>query len=472
MKGRNFSKKIQRIKYIVTDYVLVSVAFFIFNIFRYYTLVKSFNTLCDYLWSENLVLEQLFIPVCLLCIYWLSGYYNKPFDKSRLSEFNITFWSVVASTVFIYLLLLINDSTGVKTRDYHMILVLFGLMFIFTYAGRLILSYITMMHLRLLRWIYSTLIIGNSETSREVYHRLKEAGSVWAYDVVGFIKIDGEHSVEDGLPSWQWADVERVCQEKKVDQIILAPERIRNAQIIFFLSRLFPLNKPVKIAPDTLSYITGNIHLNDILGIPFIDLTSPRMSQFQCNVKRSFDILVSAIALVALSPVMACISIAVKRVSSGPIIYKQQRMGRGRKPFYIYKFRTMKEDAEKDGPRLSSDNDDRITRVGYYLRKYRLDELPQFWNVIKGHMSLVGPRPEREFFISQIVKKAPYYGLIFQVRPGITSWGMVKYGYASSVEEMVKRAKYDLVYLNNMSISNDIKILIYTVRTVVKGVGK
>lgn len=132
----------------------------------------------------------------------------------------------------------------------------------------------------------------------------------------------------------------------------------------------------------------------------------------------------------------------------------------------------MKEDAEKDGPRLSSDNDDRITHVGYYLRKYRLDELPQFWNVIKGHMSLVGPRPEREFFISQIVKKAPYYGLIFQVRPGITSWGMVKYGYASSVEEMVKRAKYDLVYLNNMSISNDIKILIYTVRTVVKGVGK
>lgn len=472
MKGRNFSENIQRIKYVVTDYVLVSIAFFIFNIFRYNTLVKSFNTLWDYLLSENLVLEQLFIPLSLLCIYWLSGYYNKPFVKSRLSEFNVTFWSVVTATIFIYLLLLINDSTGVKTRDYHMILVLFGLIFIFTYAGRLVLTNITMMHLRQRRWIYTTLIIGNSETSREVYSRLKKAGSVWAYDVVGFIEIDGEHSVDDDLPYWQWDDVERVCREKKVDQIILAPERIRNGQIIYLLSKLFPLNKPVKIAPDTFSYITGNIHLNDILGIPFIDLTSPRMSQFQCNVKRSFDVLISSIALILLSPIMACISIAVKRGSDGPVIYKQERMGKGRRPFYIYKFRTMRVDAEKDGPRLSSDIDDRITNIGHFLRKYRLDELPQFWNVIKGNMSLVGPRPEREFFISQIVKKAPYYGLIFQVRPGITSWGMVKYGYASSVEEMVKRAKYDLVYLNNMSISNDIKILIYTVRTVAKGVGK
>lgn len=472
MRGRNFSEKIQRVKYVVTDYVLVSVSFFLFNILRYYQLTRSFPTLIDYLSSENLVYEQVFIPITILCICWISGYYNQPFGKSRLAEFNTTFWSVVASTIFIYLLLLINDSTGVKQRDYYMILELFGLLFTFIYIGRLILTNMTVKHLRDRNWIYTTLIIGNSEVSREVYQRLKERGSVWAYDVVGFINLDGEHAVDDGLSSWSWEEVEQVCAEKHVDQIILAPEHNRNSQIMHLLSQLFPLNKPVKIAPDTLSYVTGNIHLNDILGVPLIDLTSPRMSQFECNLKRCIDVAVSVVALLVLSPLMLAVAIAVKRSSCGPVIYSQQRVGKGRIPFSIYKFRTMYIDAEKQGPRLSSENDDRITSVGRLLRKYRLDELPQFWNVIRGDMSLVGPRPERDYFIRQIVRKAPYYGLIFQVRPGVTSWGMVKYGYASSVEEMVIRAKYDLVYLNNMSISNDLKILIYTIRTVVKGLGK
>lgn len=237
------------------------------------------------------------------------------------------------------------------------------------------------------------------------------------------------------------------------------------------LGRLFPLGIPVKIAPDTLSYITGNIRLNDILGIPFIDLTSPRMSDFQTNVKRLFDISVSVFTMIVLSPALLAAAIAVRISSPGPVIYRQERMGKGRRPFTILKFRSMRIDAEKDGPRLSSDSDDRITPWGRVMRKYRIDELPQFWNVLKGDMSLVGPRPEREFFIRQIVRRAPYYGLIFQVRPGVTSWGMVKYGYASSVDAMVERSRYDLLYLNNMSISTDLKILLHTVRTVFEGAG-
>ena len=187
--------------------------------------------------------------------------------------------------------------------------------------------------------------------------------------------------------------------------------------------------------------------------------------------KRTFDVVASAIALILLSPVLIVTALCVRFSSSGPVIYSQERIGKGHIPFLIYKFRSMRQDAEKDGPRLSSDNDSRITPVGRVMRKYRIDELPQFWNVIKGDMSLVGPRPEREYFIEQIVKRAPYYGLIFQVRPGITSWGMVKYGYASSVKEMVSRSRYDLVYINNMSISTDLKIMIYTIRTIVKGAG-
>ena len=249
------------------------------------------------------------------------------------------------------------------------------------------------------------------------------------------------------------------------------PQKIRDADIIRILSRLFPLGIPVKIAPDTLSYITGNIKLNDILGIPFIDLTSPRMSEFQKNVKRTFDVTVSILTMIVLSPALVATAIAVKLSSPGPVLYCQERIGKGRRPFIIYKFRSMRADAEKEGPQLSSDNDNRITPWGKVMRKYRIDELPQFWNVLRGDMSLVGPRPEREFFIRQIVRRAPYYGLIFQVRPGVTSWGMVQYGYASSVDAMVERSRYDLLYLNNMSLSTDVKIMIHTVKTIIDGVG-
>ena len=212
--------------------------------------------------------------------------------------------------------------------------------------------------------------------------------------------------------------------------------------------------------------------MGDILGTPFVDLSSPSISDFGQNIKRCGDIFISLLALILLSPLYLILSIAVKCSSAGPVIYSQERIGRHRKPFRIYKFRSMYENAESGGPQLTTDNDSRITHVGEVLRKYRLDELPQFWNVLKGDMSLVGPRPEREYYINQIMERAPYYGLIFQVRPGITSWGMVKFGYASTVEEMVERSRFDIIYLNNMSILTDLKILAYTVRTVAIGEGK
>ena len=474
MKGKNFSVKSQRIKYIAMDFVMLSIAFFLFNLFRYWFL-DSVNTVYldpfSYVTSPILLLEQFLIPCGLLGLFWLSGYYNRPIVRSRVSEFSVTFFSVLFATLFIYLLLLINDSSGLKTRDYEVIISLFVLLMVFVYFGRWLITSNTIRHLQKRQWKYSTLIIGNSRKSREIYHRLQKAGSVWAYDVVGFIRLEREHNVDDGLPSWEWQDVERICQEYNIDQVILAPENIRDKEIMNILTRLFPLDVSVKIAPDTLSYVTGNIRLNEILGIPFIDLTSPRISEFEKNVKRTFDVVVSLLTMLLLSPFLCVIAICVKQSSKGPVIYSQERMGKGHKPFKILKFRSMRTDAEKSGPMLSSEDDDRVTPFGRFMRKYRIDELPQFWNVLKGEMSLVGPRPEREFYIKQIVKFAPYYGLIFQVQPGVTSWGMVKYGYASSVQQMVERSRYDLIYINNMSLSTDIRILIYTIRTVLKGAG-
>lgn len=474
MKGKHFTIPSLRLKYVVTDFILTSLAFFCFNIVRFYVVPQLFSHYSDigrFLFSEKLVIEQFLVPICIMGIYWLSGYYNTPFPKSRVQEFSTTFWSAMVATMLIFLVLMINDSTGIRSRDYEIILICFMLLVLFTYSGRLLITNDIQKHLKQHKWIYSTLIVGNSEKSREVFNRLQKEGKVWSYSVVGFIRLSKEQQVCDDMPSWDLDMMEQICRERKIDQVILAPQKIRDAEIMHLLKILFPLDIPVRIAPDTLSYITSDIHLNDILGIPFINLTSPRISEFEKNVKRSFDVMASVLTMIFLSPILAVTALCVKFSSEGPVIYRQERIGRNRKPFYIYKFRSMYVDAEKNGPRLSSDSDTRITPFGKIMRKYRIDELPQFWNVLRGDMSLVGPRPEREFYIKEIIKRAPYYGLIFQVRPGVTSWGMVKYGYASSVDQMVQRSKYDLIYLNNMSITTDIKIMIYTVRTVLKGSG-
>ncbi|MGA0818916.1 MAG: sugar transferase, partial [Schleiferiaceae bacterium] len=178
-----------------------------------------------------------------------------------------------------------------------------------------------------------------------------------------------------------------------------------------------------------------------------------------------------ALALVVLAPVMAGVAAAVAG-TRGPVFFRQERLGRYGTPFRIVKFRTMRSDAEAAGPQLSSEEDPRITSVGRVLRKYRLDELPQFWNVLVGDMSIVGPRPERAFFAQQIIDRAPQYRHIYKVRPGITSWGMVRYGYASDVDQMIRRMEFDLLYIENMSWRNDLKVLLYTVWTVLKGRGK
>ena len=192
---------------------------------------------------------------------------------------------------------------------------------------------------------------------------------------------------------------------------------------------------------------------------------------YEKYIKLPQDIILALLGLIILSPVMLIVALLVCIKLGTPVIFKQERAGKDGKAFYMYKFRSMVEDAESETPMLSSPNDNRITDFGRKLRKYRIDELPQFWNVIKGDMSLVGPRPERRYFVDKIIERAPYYSLIHRVRPGITSWGMVNYGYARNIDEMIDRLKYDIIYLENMSLLIDIKILFYTIKIVFSGRG-
>lgn len=461
--------------YVMTDLVTSAIAFFVFNQVRYHLmeLGRHGETMEQYLTGTKMILEQIFIPVFMLFIYWLTGYYNRPFGKSRLQEFTQTIYAALTNAFIIYMALLINDQVSSRYVNYEILILLFGILFIFTYIGRLGLTQRSIRNIEKRKWCFETVIIGTSNEAMAVANRLNRTQTKLGYNIIGHLPIPGEVSASVKFNTLSQEDFAGLCTDKSVDQLIIVPEKTATENTVLdILYEYFPLGIPIKIRPSSLSFLTSGIRIGDIYAEPFIDLASPAMSDAQLNMKRVIDILLSGLALIITAPMMLGIAVAVKTTSKGPLIYRQERIGLRHKPFNILKFRTMTSDAENDGPRLSSDDDPRITKVGHFLRKYRLDEFPQFWNVIRGDMSLVGPRPEREYFIQQIVKKAPHYTLVHQVKPGITSWGMVKFGYASDVDQMVERSNYDLIYLGNMSLAVDFKILLHTVSTVLLGKGK
>lgn len=347
---------------------------------------------------------------------------------------------------------------------------IFVIFFSLTFFGRLIVINTQIRQFKKRNWRYSAVIVGNSRKAHDLAKKMNESKVVISNSIERFFRIPGETDFQpDAL---DLDDIQSYCKERNIDQIILAPQKTDEDQILNLVYRLFPLGKPIKLSPDTLNFMTSSIKLKDIYGYPLVDLTHSSMSECEKNLKRTFDVVVSLLTLIILSPLYIFLAIWVKIDSKGPVFYLQERIGLKERPFKIIKFRTMSMNAEEDGPQLSSDDDPRVTRSGKIMRKYRFDELPQFWNVVKGEMSIVGPRPERKFFINKIIKRAPYYTLLYQTRPGITSWGMVQYGYASDVEEMVERSKYDLIYISNMSILVDLKIMLYTVLTILEGKGK
>ncbi|MDE6249480.1 MAG: exopolysaccharide biosynthesis polyprenyl glycosylphosphotransferase, partial [Paramuribaculum sp.] len=349
--------------------------------------------------------------------------------------------------------------------------VLFFVLFFSIFIPRWILTRLTTASLVSGEISYPTLVVGTSDDAEAMSRRIAVLQGSRGFRIVGYVNAGSHHISPVGVKSYTMDDIVDVCAENNVENIILIPEESdsdadsRN-HLLEMVNRLFPLECAIYISPSTAHFLTSRVRQTDITSEPLIDISRSDMSDSTVNMKRVSDVAVSAVVLLLISPLLAILGLMVKMDSPGPAFYRQQRVGRHKKVFYINKLRTMRIDAESSGPSLSSENDPRVTRLGRVLRKYRLDELPQFWNVLKGDMSLVGPRPEREYFLSRIVAKAPYYVLLLQVRPGITSWGMVKYGYAENVDEMIERSRYDLLYLENISFTVDMKILFHTVHTV------
>lgn len=268
------------------------------------------------------------------------------------------------------------------------------------------------------------------------------------------------------------SEANRIQKGNAEEIIIDLPKNSSERTLYTIINRLYPLGMEISVAPRIYDMLTGAARIVEIEGDPLVRITEHKMSDMGLCIKRASDIFISALVLILLSPVYIILCILVYATSEGSVIYRQERIGLHGIPFNILKFRTMYMDAETKTPLLSSDNDPRITKVGHFLRKYRLDELPQMWNVLVGDMSLVGPRPERAYFIQQIEQKALYYCLLYKIRPGLTSWGPIRVGYTDTIDKMVQRLNYDIMYMENMSIRLDIKILFFTIGVIIDGKGK
>ena len=454
-------------KYILSDFVSASVAWLLFNILRYeilFIINEGTDSLLDYLQYPGVLTGQIVIPFFWLVLYYFSGYYNKPFGKSRLTELFSTFITVLIGTIFVFFALLLDDIPRSINIYYRLFFGMFGLQFFITYIPRLLITQSGVRKIKNREWAMNVLIVGAGEKAVRIAHDLYRLG----YDICGFVSEDERIPVKADRNQVLGTveDIPVLMEKKNVDEIVLAVESKNNKMLLGILYSLYRYKRPIKVLADRFNMLS-KIQLRTIRGIPLVDVTDNNFSPAGQNIKFFLDKVCSAVALLLLSPLFVYIAWRVKRDSPGPVFFRQERIGYLGQPFWMYKFRTM----YVNGPSLSSEDAPRVTPFGRVMRKYRLDELPQFWNVLKGDMSLVGPRPERKYFIDEIVKTAPYYYLLHNVRPGITSLGMVKYGYAASVDKMVERMEYDILYYENMSLTLDLTILIYTVKTVVTGKG-
>lgn len=469
----------QQLKYLVSDFITLNIGWFLFNVARFYTLPADLvsNSLSDFLCYRQLIAGQFVVPLVMIGLYAVSGAYNRvgAMFRSRLDEILNTAFISLIGMVGVFFTALVDDNIPERMTNYELMAALYAALFVPTAGGRYIVSTAAARRLRRGEFSVNTLIVGARPSFRRKIERIKASSSMSGLRPVACVAFENENaeSLIAGLPVYRISDIEDLCKKLKIEVIVVLPPADGLQGMGALLAELYSLGVRVLVSAELFSPVALQPRVLGVANEPLIDITTAGVRPSVANLKRLSDIGVSLTALIVLSPVLAAIALAVKFDSDGPCLYRQERVGYHGRLFKIIKFRSMLTNAEPDGvPLLSTGPDDpRITRMGRFLRKYRLDELPQFWNVLVGEMSLVGPRPERRHYVEQIIARVPWYGLIRQVRPGITSWGMVKYGYASNIDEMVERSSYDLLYIRNVSLPVDLKILFHTVSTVFKGKG-
>ena len=461
--------------YVIFDIVAAFLVWLLFYLYRRITNdMVLFGDKIEYFFvpDYSLLPSAISFPIVALFIHYLTGFYNEKVRRSRLIELFSTFIGTFFISTIIYFGLLVDDIVVSYTFYYRSFLILWGLFFVVTYLFRITQTTIVLSKLRKGLIPDNVLIVGTGDTAHKVTEIISKDSLRTGQKIIGYIAVRDRVVVEEKLLLGRLNDLEQVVYGHVVNEVIIAVDDMDNDMIFSIVNRLIMCGVEVKFAPRLFEIVTGHVSFTNVTSEPLVDITSSRMPAWQQSVKRVFDIVVSVVGMLILSPVYLYVAIRVKLGSKGPIFYKQERIGYEGCPFMIYKFRTMYIDAERMGPQLSQVNDPRITPFGHVMRKYRLDELPQFWNILRGDMSIVGPRPERRYYIEQIEKIAPYYCLVYKVKPGLLSWGPIKIGYSDTVEKMVERLRYDIIYMDNMTLQTDIKILFYSVGVILKGKGQ
>ena len=417
------------------------------------------------------------IPIGWFLVYSLFDQYGDIHRHSRLKTLSRTFFLSFFGVLILFFTLILDDFVSNYTTYYQSFLALFSFHFILTVVTRMILLTAASRRIRRGMVKFNTIIIGGNSEALTLYEEIISQKRSYGYHFIGFLRSNKEKTspLETKLKYLgNIKDLDSIIKEYQIEEVIIAIQTQEHNLLKQLITALFDFRPIlyVKIIPDMYDIMLGSVKMNQVFGTALIEINQEIMPPWQIAFKRVLDILVSFVSLLLLAPLFAYLSIKVKQSSVGPVFYRQERIGLRGVPFTILKFRSMYENAENSGPQLSKDEDNRCTPFGAIMRKWRLDELPQFWNVLIGEMSLVGPRPERKFYIDKIMEQAPHYRHLLKVRPGITSWGQVKYGYASDVDQMIQRLKYDILYLENRSIALDFKIMFYTLVVLVQGTGK
>ncbi|MFP4025251.1 MAG: sugar transferase [Thiohalospira sp.] len=467
------NKHLQTIKYLVSDFLSAGLSWTIFYIYRkLFIESQRFGFDLPLEFTNRYFLGIVTIPILWIFLYYLSGYYKDIYRKSRLKELWQTFATTITGSVIIFFVFLLDDQVENYKHYYNLFVTLTAIHFSLTYIPRLIITSITNHKIHSRKIGFNTIIIGGNKKAVTIYQKIENQKQSVGNKFIGFVSLEEKESylIEKYLPKLgNLKDTENIIDEYSIEEVIIALETKEHKEIEKIINHLDHKKVVIKAIPSMYDILIGKVKMSHIFGTPIIQISHSLMPTWQEHAKQAIDLIFSLMALIIFSPLFLFLAVGIKATSKGPIIYSHERIGRFGKPFTLYKFRSMYVDAEKNGPELSSKNDDRITPFGRFMRKSKLDELPNFWNVLKGDMSIVGPRPERKYYIDKIVKIAPHYLHLQKVKPGITSWGQVKYGYAENVDQMIRRLKYDILYIENMSLYVDFKIMIYTIITIIRG---